>query len=118
MKKRYPLIIICLLMIAILGPVVYPRIFDRAGPRAHPILSALHVNGPRIVDANGHQVTLIGLSYGDHPRNLPALTGDPVADALRIKNMGFNAVRLVKEWGASRIAQVQGIFHTTETTSH
>src|SRR6266446_2312739 len=100
MKKRYPLIIICLLMIAILGPVVYPRIFDRAGPRAHPILSALHVNGPRIVDANGHQVTLIGLSYGDHPRNLPALTGDPVADALRIKNMGFNAVRLVKEWRA------------------
>ena len=101
MKKRYPLIIIGLSLIAILGPVVYLRMFLLSDPPpVHHTLSALHVEGARIVDANGRDVTLVGFNYGDHPRNLPAMTGDPVANAWRIKNTGFNAVRLVKEWGA------------------
>src|SRR6266516_3487204 len=101
MKKLHPLIIIGLSLIAILGPVVYLRMFLLSDPpTVHHTLSALHVEGARIVDANGRDVTLVGLNCGDHPRNLPAMTGDPVANAWRIKNTGFNAVRLVKEWGA------------------
>src|SRR6266487_1605151 len=101
MKKSNVAIIAGVLIIALLLSYEGGWIpFLHSGPDDGPTVSALHVDGAKIVDASGHQITLVGLNYGDHPRNTPALTGDPVNDALAIRTMGFNAVRLVKEWGA------------------
>src|SRR2546425_12434188 len=101
MNRSLPIIIAGLSMTLLLASVISMDTFSPPdSPSVHPTLSALHVDGARIVDANGHEVTLVGLNYGDHPVNVPALTGDPVVDASKIKGMGFNAVRLVTEWGA------------------
>ncbi len=101
MKKSNVAIIAGVLIIALLVSYEGGWIpFLHSGPDDGPTVSALHVDGAKIVDASGQQITLVGLNYGDHPMNTPAMTGDPANDASKIKAMGFNAVRLVKEWGA------------------
>ncbi len=101
MKKSNVAIIAGVLIIALLVSYEGGWIpLLHSGPDDGPTVSALHVDGAKIVDTSGQQITLVGLNYGDHPMNTPAMTGDPANDASKIKAMGFNAVRLVKEWGA------------------
>lgn len=61
----------------------------------------LHVFGNRLVDANGNQVRLVGLNYGEHPAGAPDFhsPSGPAVDAGNISKAGFNAVNLVMEWG-------------------
>ncbi len=64
------------------------------------ITPPLHVSGNRLVDASNNTVRLVGLNYGDHPKNTPTFsTGNLSTDAANIKVAGFNAVNLIEEWG-------------------
>jgi hypothetical protein len=62
--------------------------------------SGLRVNGSKIVDANGVEVKLVGLNYGQFERVYWLSPRDYAQEAANIKNDGFNAVRLVVQWGA------------------
>ncbi len=65
------------------------------------------VNG-RLVDSSGNNHTMIGINYGDIPKSFQS--GNYTTDALRIKNAGFNTVKLVKEWGALENSLSPSIF--------
>jgi len=59
---------------------------------------ALNIINKQLVDSTGKKVTLVGINYGDIPENFKS--GNYATDAQNIKNAGFNAVKLVKEWGS------------------
>ncbi|MBI2938583.1 MAG: cellulase family glycosylhydrolase, partial [Thaumarchaeota archaeon] len=65
-----------------------------------PLGSALHVSGSKIVNGDGVEVKLVGFNYGQFPDAYWLSPRNYKQEAINIKNDGFNAVRLVLQWGA------------------
>ncbi|MBI2936585.1 MAG: PEGA domain-containing protein [Thaumarchaeota archaeon] len=79
------------------------------------ISQLLQVSGNQIVDAYGSPVKMVGINYGHFkgaygldPRNYHQ-------EAINIKNDGFNAVRLVVEWGNLETSANPSVFTYNET---
>lgn len=69
----------------------------------------LHVYNARIQNALGQNVTLTGVGYGDYTALFNS--GNATADAINIRNHGFNTVELVIEWGG--LMTSRDAFNTT-----
>jgi hypothetical protein len=96
-------IILLLLLIASLSGLIHIGIVHASSS------TLLHVNHGAsspfqnyISDSSGNLVHLTGINYGDIPSGDPRYSNalSPSAAAANIKADGFNAVRLVVEWGA------------------
>ncbi len=74
---------------------------------------AVDLVGGKLVDQSGSGVTLVGMNYGDHPRNFKS--ADFSADAKRIREAGFTSVMFTKEWGSLENGKDPSDFSYNET---